>query len=308
MKITNKHRLPRPVFNLADTQFFYQPGRMGVTTLQTPPGLFQLKLRHDDEIVEDAVDRMRIIFGKAIHKVLEEAAKDDLNLLAETKYTIEMDGWTIVCIGDLYEKDKKRLSDYKFTTVWKVVGGAPDDWVSQLNCNAYIYRKNGIPVDKLEVFAILDHWTKARALQGGNYPPRDAKKFIIPMWSNDKIETYLHERIAAHKAAEKLPDAELPPCTPEERWTKKPTYKVMREDRKTSMRNLDTKEQAEAFVKNEEKKFISKKPNAKLPKFDIVLYPGEETRCESGKFPGHHYCNVKWWCPFWQKLQKNKGV
>jgi len=241
---------------------------------------------------------MRIIFGKAIHKVLEEAAKGDPNLLAETKYTIEMDGWTIVCVGDLYEKDKKRLSDYKFTTVWKVVDGTPDDWVSQLNCNAYIYRKNGIPVDKIEVFAILDHWTKARALQGGNYPPRDAKKFIIPMWSNDEIETYIHERIAAHKAAEKLPDAELPPCTPEERWQRPTKYAVMKKGLKRAVKLFDSSDAAWEFVGNA----------SDVDKLRVDVRKGSEVRCTEGKFPGHHYCNVKQWCPFWQKLQKNKGV
>ena len=306
MKITNKHRVPRPVFDLADAPFYYTPGRMGVTTLQTPEGLFQLRLRHDDETTEDAVDRMRLIFGKGIHKVLEEAAKDDPNLLAETKYTIEFDGWTIVCIGDLYEKDSERLSDYKFTTVWKVVDGTPKDWIAQLNCNAYIYRKHGHKISHLEVFAILDHWTKAKALQGGNFPPRDCKKFIIPMWSDEQVEAYLHERIAAHKAAEKLVDPDLPHCSREDRWTKDDTYKVMKEDRKTSMRNLDTEKEAEDFVKKEKAKLTKQKPNAKLPKFDIVFHPGVETRCEEGKFPGHYYCPVREWCSFYKQLQKEK--
>lgn len=296
MRITNVYRIPKPVVSQVSKPFYYTPGRAGVTILQTPPGMHQLRIRHDDEIVEDAAERVGLLHGIIGHKILEKAAEGDPSQVPEEKKTIEMDGWTIVCVGDLYEPEKKKLWDYKFTSVWHIINEVPEDWIAQLNCNGYIYRKNGISVEKLEVFAILDHWSRAKALQGGNYPKRDNKVFRIPVWSDEQVEQYIHKRIAPHKAAEKLPDAELPICTPEERWQKKTIYAVIKKGRKGSMRNLDTAEEAQLFIQGV-------LDNGDL---SIQIRPGEETRCETGKWPGHKWCNVREWCPFYKQLQKEK--
>lgn len=306
MKITNKHRLPKPVVELVSKPFYHTPGRMGVTTLIAPPGMYQLKIRHDDEIVEDAAERISLIHGIIGHKILQEAAEGDPSLMGEKKYTIEMDGWTIVCIGDLLELELDKLSDYKFTSVWHVIGGTPEDWIAQLNCNGYIYRKNGHTINKLEVFAILDHWSKPKALQDGNYPKRDSKKFIIPMWSDEETEQYMHERIAMHKEAEKLPDAELPVCTSEERWQKTTTYAVMKEGRTTAMRVVNSNVEALSYIEWANKQFAEKNPTKNLPVLTITIRPGKDTRCETGKWEGHHWCPVREWCNFYQQLQGNK--
>lgn len=306
MKITNKHRLPKPVVELVSKPFYHTPGRMGVTSLISPPGMYQLRIRHDDEMEEDAIDRMKMTSGSAMHHILEKAAEGDPSIVAEKKYTIEMDGWTIVCIGDLYEPALKKLSDYKTTSVWHVIDGTPEDWIQQLNCNGYIYRKNGIIVERLEVFAILDHWSRQKAKQGGNYPPRDCKKFIIPVWSDEQVEQYIHERIALQKTAEKLPDIELPYCTPEERWQQKTVYAVMKEGRKTSLRNLNTNAEALSYIEWAISKFKETHGTVAPPVFDIDIRPGSEVRCEEGKWDGHHFCSVKQWCPFYKQLQENK--
>ena len=309
MKITNKHRIPKPVVEEVSKPFHFTPGRIGVTTLNSSACIHQLRIRHDDEIVEDAAERMSLLHGNIGHDLLERAALGDPSLEGnqkKLKKTIEMDGWTIVCIGDLYEPEIKRLWDYKFTSVWHVINGIPEDWITQLNCNGYIYRQNGLPVEKLEVFAILDHWSKPKALQGGNYPKRDNKVFRIPIWPDEQVEQYMHERIAAHKAAEKLSDAELPICTSEERWQKKTIYAVTKEGRKTSLRNLDTNTEALSYIEWATNKFNETHGTAAPPAFDIAVRPGEETRCETGKWEDHHWCPVREWCSFYKELQKNK--
>lgn len=297
MKITNKHRLPKPVVELVSKAFYHTPGRMGVTTLQSPAGMYQLKIRHDDEIVEDAIDRLWMLFGSAGHEVLEKAAKGDPSQIAEEKKTIEMDDVTIVCVGDLYEPELFKLSDYKFTSVWSGIAGAKEEWIQQLNCNGYIYRKNGFDVQHLEVFAAFKDWSKAQALRGGNYPPRDCKKFKIPMWEEDKIERYIHDRIAAHKAAEKLPDAELSHCTPEERWQRPTKYAVMKKKLKRAVKLFDIAAEAETFMEaSHDSELLS-----------LETRKGAEVRCQEGKFPGHFYCPVRGWCSFYKQLQKEQG-
>jgi hypothetical protein len=75
---TNNLGLPKAMFDaLTLDNHVSQGSDFGVTTLLSPPRLQALLAEHRHEIEEDAADRVWLLFGSAVHIVLERAAEAD---------------------------------------------------------------------------------------------------------------------------------------------------------------------------------------------------------------------------------------
>jgi hypothetical protein len=73
-KLTNKHGLPQPVYNAAaNDSYSMGDSDVSITRLLNPPRITALEDRHADEIEVDAMDRIWIILGQAVHTILERA-------------------------------------------------------------------------------------------------------------------------------------------------------------------------------------------------------------------------------------------
>ena len=72
---------------------------------------------------------------------------------------------------------------------------------------------------------------------------------------------------------------DLPLCTDEERWRRKDTYRVEKKGRKTAVRVLDTREEADEYIGGHK--------DSKLLK--VVEAKGECVRCAN-------YCDVAKFC------------
>ena len=83
MIITNKYNLPSALVNLAQEKYEPKNGRFGVTSLLNPTRIELLKRRHYNEITTDVSDMIWLIFGSAVHNVLES---HDTTGYAELKY------------------------------------------------------------------------------------------------------------------------------------------------------------------------------------------------------------------------------
>ena len=183
------------------------------------------------------------------------------------------------------------LIDWKFTSVWAVLLGLKPEWEAQLNVYRHLYLEAGFPVYYLEIWAVLRDWNRSSYRRDPKrYPPIPFQVVPVPIWSDDKLDKYLTERVTAHKTAEALPADELPPCTPEERWARPDTWAVMREGRKTAVRVKDNQKDAEVMVEAE-----NKKPKTK--KHRVEFRPGASVRCRD-------YCEV---APFCNQYQGMKG-
>ena len=280
MIVTNKYGLPKPFVVAVSKPFYFTEKRYGVTTLEMPPQLFQLKTRHDEEIEEDVSDRIWLILGTASHKVLEEAAKGDAELVEEGKYTIPVGDCTVVCKVDLYIPAEKRLCDYKVTSVWSFMGNKiKPEWEAQLNMNAAILRENGVPVDNIEINGILRDWSKGKALQGNDYPQVPVKIVKIPMWKHETSMDYIRDRVKLHRDAIELEDHQLPPCSAVDRWERPTKYAVMKTGRKSAVRVLDSNREAETFMA----------AHKDYKQLSIAVRKGMSARCED-------YCPVKKFC------------
>jgi len=282
MKYTNKHNLPDPLVQALIRDDYDAGGaNRSVTALVGPPRIYQLHLRHFDKIVVDVANRLFMLDGKEMHYALEMAGLK--NAIVEERLYCKWGGWLISGKPDCYYK--QIVSDWKKTSVWKLLLGDLNDWEAQLNLYGWLFVEAGFAVDGLELWLKLRDWRRSEFRRDPkHYPPVPFKVAPVPIWSDDKLDKYLTERVAAHKAADGVPDDVLPYCTPEERWARSDKWAVMRIGRKTAVSVKDSQEEAEAMMKEK-----NKKPNVK--KHHVEFRPGASVRCEEGFCEVAPFCN-----------------
>lgn len=164
---TNRAELPQPVVDAVKNDP-YSKGEtnISVTELLLPPRLAALREKHSNEIIEDVSDRIWSLFGQAMHTVLERANR---KAIAERRLTLEMEGWRVSGGMDAYEENGL-LIDYKVTSVWKLMKGDLEEWISQLNLYSVILRHYGHKVEKLQIIVLLRDWSKLEAKRDPHYP------------------------------------------------------------------------------------------------------------------------------------------
>lgn len=270
MKITNRFSLPEPLVR-AITWDIHPRSGFSVTDLIQPPRITQLMRRHWDELEMDASERIWLLLGSAVHYILEKGEIPDAQ--REEIVKVGIDG--IEVIGRVDLSHNLTTWEYKVTSVWSFIF-EPDgrkDWHAQLNIYRWMRLKNNLPTEKIRVCALLRDWQQSKA-NDPDYPSVPVAIIGIPIWPDEKVQSYLKERIRMHLEAEKLPDNELPLCTDEDMWSKPTTYAIMKRNRKSAVRVCYSRGEAE------QKMFEGEY---------IVERPGKRSRCE-------RYCEVNRFC------------
>ena len=294
MKITNHFNVPEPLVALARKEY-YSKGKAdySVTEIMSPPRIQRLKRKHWDDMEQDVTDMLWSMLGSALHVVAERSeVVDHLN---EERLFMEVDGVTLSGSIDLQQhvKGGVALKDYKFTSVWAVMNDKPE-WEQQLNVYAWMVHKiKGVSIKGLQICAILRDWSTRKAQTESGYPQAQIQMIDIPVWSFDKTEKYVHERIELHKESKVQADwdEELPECTDEERWMRTTTYAVKKEGRKSAVRVFDSEEDAVKLIAESEDK----------KKLSIEVRKGEPVRCTG------NYCGVNKWCSQYQSYLKEQS-
>lgn len=247
MRITNRANLPTPFVRMAEDKYTIKPKRYSVTTLLKPVREILLNRRHNEDIEQDCSDMIWLLFGKAVHSILEQYS-DGMSEFTEEKLTVKLEnGYTISGVIDLYDLDKKMVVDYKTASTWKVIYKDFDDWKKQGLMYAWLLRKNGLDCDKVIFYAILKDWSKTKAKVDREYPQSPVVKVEFDIAGVDEIDKYIKEKIDEIIFYEDKPDSELPLCSLEDRWNDGDKYAVMRKGRKTAMRVLDSMSEAETW-------------------------------------------------------------
>jgi len=280
MIITNKHNLPAPLVSVIKNDP-YDAGLSDISTtsLISPPRIVQLRKRHDHEITEDVADNIYRLIGSNTHHILELV--NNTGCIKERRFYGTYCGWVVSGQIDLYEITPAILSDYKVTSVWSVINGIKPEHEAQLNINAELMRNEGIEPKHLQIVNFLRDWSMRKAHEE-NYPSCQVHVQNVDMWGSAK--SFIEARVSMHKACESLPDDELPPCTPDERWERPTKYAVMKKGRKSALRLLDSESEAEDYI---ELKGLA------VPTHYIDVREGESVRCES-------YCNINQFCNFYK--------
>lgn len=285
MIITNNFVLPTVLIDSVEENHVPVDKHYSVTTLLKPVREILLTRRHYNEITQDISDMVWLIFGSAVHKLIEDADKSGF---AEYKLeNLVIDDYYLTGICDLYDEEHFTVNDWKTTSVWKIIHQEFEDWRKQGLMYAWLLRKKGYYTKKLKFNALLKDWSPSDAKYKSDYP-----KHPIYVWEYEiteadmmEIQSFIETQFKLIIACEKLKDDDLPLCNQEERWNPGDKYAVMKTGRKTAIKVCDSKEEAEALIIGSDMYIETRK--------------GEDKKCDN-------YCICKEFCSYWRSKNEKK--
>ena len=291
MKITNKFNVPETLVALA-TRDYYSKGKSdySVTEIISPPRIQRLRRKHFEEIEQDVSDMLWMLLGTALHVVAERSEVSGHT--NEERLSAGINGIILSGAIDLQKDDEDgvTITDYKFTSAWALMNDKPE-WEQQQNIYKYLVeRVKKKPVKGLKICALIRDWSRRDAQNKPDYPQAPIQVIDIPMWTFDRTEAFIKERVEMHRDSKVSADwgDELPLCSDEERWLRPTTYAVKKDGRKTAIRVFDTQDEADALLKE-------------MPEKDkgfIEIRKGEAVRCTG------NFCGVSQWCNQFQNEVK----
>ena len=287
MIITNHKNLPMPYVRACESNYKYKDKRYSVTSVLSSPREIILKRRHHNEIIQDCSDMHWLIFGTAVHKVLEDY-DGGFNFLKEQslEYTTH-NGYTLSGRFDLYNIENKKVYDWKTASVWKWVSKDFDDYKKQLRQYAVMLNCNGLPCNSGELVFMFKDYSEMKKMQDldGSYPdtPTISKEFKFTQEDLkneiDWIENYFDDI----EMLEKVRDDELPLCSYKDRtFNGKDTYAIMKKGNKRAVKLCYSSEDA------------SKELDERGDGYYIEFRESEEKKCKQ-------YCQSAPFCNHYQE-------
>jgi hypothetical protein len=282
--ITNKHNLPTPIFNAVNREYKPNPERFSVTDLIGPPLIRHLKLKHWEELSEDASDRLWMLLGSAVDYIISKHAEG--HIMVQAKFEVPIDGIVVVGKPDIFYLGPGEVQDWKVTSVWSFLLGDKKDWERQLNCYAWgIFKSENMLAQQLTINAILRDWQKSKMMQNQDYPRIPFVTKNIPLWPFEEQEAYIKQQLEYHRMSEPKE------CSSEDKWEKPTTYAVTKKGRKSALRVLDSRSSAGSWC-IDNGHATNKDAVVELTKgIEIVKRPGECVRCLN-------YCPVRTVCEY----------
>jgi len=300
MKITNINNLPEAYYRncLRDDHPRWGMDTFSVTELQKGTKEIILTHRHWEELTQDCSDMVWLILGRAVHKVFEgsegEHEISEARLSATVMaYNPQTDAWdrpvTISGGFDLYNGQTCELTDYKTTQTFgyqtKKQEGMDSEWYKQERMYWWLLGKAGFEVRTGKVVVILKDWSKAKARIDRDYPQLPVQVVTYGSFGNSESAALLEQDIVRKVENiimnDQLPDDHIPPCTKEERWDRGEKWAVMKAGRKSAVRLLDSRYDADRMVED-------------LGAGHSVVYrPGIPTKCVD-------YCPCAEFCSFYR--------
>lgn len=279
------------------------------TTLPRAPRQVVLFSRHSHKIAVDPVkSNFWKFFGSLVHLLLER--RSGQTDIAERRFAEVLDGfkgkkkYLLVGKPDVYHPEEnvimseqdvlarvaaRTLMDYKVTSTYAIMSGEKFEHHAQGNINRWLLEKAGMKVDHIRNLMIFRDWRANLVKDGSNYPKEQVMLVDIPMWSREKTEAYIRERIQIHADAENTLDDKLAFCTDEERWVSEALHKAIKIDPKTGELQKVSKFKSNSLLEVQEwidGNGIDLKGNE--VKYEIVTVPGAPKRCA--------YCEIASFC------------
>tara|TARA_R110002012_G_scaffold90042_6_gene220398 strand:- start:2264 stop:3154 length:891 start_codon:yes stop_codon:yes gene_type:complete len=288
MKITNKFNLPQPVVAaLSYDSYNKGESHRSVTQLIDSPRIGVLRRKHDAELTEDVSQKLWSVLGTAVHNMFENATQGSSNIPEERYHYSHPDGWILSGAVDLtqlnHETKSGTLIDYKCTSVWSVIF-EKQEWHNQLNAYAWLMRKanqyEGYKITELQIIAVLRDWKENDLKRNaGNYPEAPIKIINIPVWTDEKQDEYMEDRVKLHSDAEYayLTGQQLPFCSEKEQWAKPEKFALHKGQAKRATRVFDDLAEAQTYQK-------------KNDGLTLIRRSGDKTRCTA------NWCGVSEWC------------
>ena len=283
MNLTNNLSLPQPFVDALTRDYEYKDRRYSVTSMLKGPREIILTRRHFNEMSEDVADSIWLLFGTAVHKILEDAKEAD-DELKETKIYYEFEnGYTLSGQQDLYSESQKRITDYKTGSVWKVIFDDWSDYRKQCLYYALLFRKIGFECDNAEIVMILKDWSKTKSKIEQNYPkyPVFIKHFDFTEDEFKEAEMEILLKFNELGRLQDVADENLPVCSKEERWAADDKYALMKKGAKKALKLCFSQEEAQELLANGKGDYIE-------------FRPGEDKKCME-------YCSCNKFCSYWKE-------
>lgn len=293
MKLTNIHGIPQVFQDFIKSRKYSREGAWrSITQLIDAPQVIFLREKHHADMEQDVSEQVWSLLGSAVHLVLENSKKrSDNSMIVERRFHAVVNGKTISGQVDLLEDYGygKTISDYKVTSVSSFQRNKPE-WEKQLNGYAALVRyETGWQIAALQIVCIMRDWLGFKAKVMKDYPQAPIQIASIPLWSNEKQDEFLKQRVDEHAMAEL---GLYQPCTDEERWRREKNFAVIRSKNKMASCIVPTREEAEAYIRD------TKKPE----EYRISERPANAIRCSE------NFCGVAAWCEQWAKEKEENDA
>ena len=317
MKITNNFNLPEELVTaVRNREYNKGEADYSATGLLQPPQIQVLTGWNYANLVTDVSDSIWSLFGSAVHHILEKAAGQDKQQLAEERlYGVvnmaeqgEADKFvTISGMFDRYEKSLFSIDDYKVTSVWKATKGELKDWTAQLNIYNWLFSQNysSLPVERLRIHAILRDWSFREAKKskeiGGDYPLSQVLTIDIPIWHLSQTLNYIEDKIyrleLAKTAKNSFELAQMFPCSVEDRWAKPDSWAVWSPSKNRTQKVFTSDESTPIDACERDARLYAAGMSA--PGYKAVLRRGESIRCDN-------FCLAKDFCAQYKTMTTNE--
>lgn len=275
MKYTNKLNLPESIVNSCKDDYEPIKNRYSVTELLKSNKEILLTRKYWNDIEIDVSECINMLFGSAVHKVLEDNTKE-LNIETEVKMEIPVSNSVLVGKFDRRNLKEQLIEDYKTCTISKISKqNFEEDRIQGLAYAYMTYIKTGILIRKLKFYNLIKDWSKLKYSTSGNYPssPIYIWEYDIQNSDYDFIEDYIIWKIKS------LENEECDNCSDEDRWYTGTKYAVYKKagDKKAAY-ITDSEEDAHNYISNQ--------CNGAG---EIQVRKGEYIKCK-------YYCNVCKFC------------
>jgi hypothetical protein len=201
----------------------------------------------------------------------------------EEQIAYKVGGITVTGTIDNYDMEHGVICDYKTASVNKIRFNDFNDWHTQGMIYAWLLTRNKFPVTKCRFIALLKDHSKTEAMRDSQYPADPVFIYEFPVTAQGlfKIGLLIKNKVSEYQQSTSVPDDEILPCTPAERWDKQPKFAVMKKGMKRAVRLFDKEKEAEHLA------------NEKGDGHYVEFRQGESVRCRS-------YCLCRRFCNFYK--------
>lgn len=282
MILTNHLHLPEQIENAVRRDDYNNGGTYSATTLLKDPKEIILTKRHDNEIVRDVSEQIYALLGTSVHYILEKNQESETQFKEERLYWLFGDD-TVSGKFDLYDMKEERVYDFKTTSVFTYILGDTAKYRFQLLVYGLLLRKNGFPCKHGRIIQIFRDWSRTKAKFDKSYPqmPVNTIDFNFTDKDFEEIETDIWKRLNNINKYKDTLDDEIPICSKENRWATDDKFAVMKKGRKSALRVLNSRDEAELWMEYNKGDYIEERP-------------AESRKCMD-------YCSCCEFCNYWRE-------
>lgn len=291
MRLTNETGLPATVVRIAERCINGHPkmpdsSTFSATELLKSVRQIVLGRQHYDDIERDVQDTFSMWFGTATHDLLESIAKDDPDLMPETRLEARLGDLTISGEFDLLDVKNNILYDYKTAKIAGIESarkGQDQKWLKQLYVYAWLIdtAMSRPRPEKARIVAFATDWSKIESERKEGYPQHPIQMLEWPLDDEDlkhEVLLELEEKGNECRALLDNPELDIPKCTFDDCWCSE-DWAIIPAGKERAYKKFGSEDEARAFYEE--------MPNK--DKYRIIHRASEFRKCK-------YYCDCLDWC------------